>query len=599
MILNRKSTTILLFFLLLSSGIFGTTISKSESKDFFLSRIDSCSNNLIDLNNENILGWVWTAEKLSLHQPLISLFEDKGMDAYANHVLMNKAIASSKMDSAYYFYKEAEQLHQKERMDDKRILAVRELQFHFILACVSTEHLHLGIHVLENNLEFNRSHQIISESETYMELAMLYSLLNKPEEAIRVAQFAYNSNINILNKKNSLLPRMAILEVLADSYLLLKDYPKSIMYADSLLKVYTDTPQFDVLDDNYRYYWAAIFSGSANKSICYSYMGDYKQAKLMLEESSKAMGKIKQLIFSERAENELLANYNFSYLVYHYQKGEYDQAKKYLEEIKKHVKIPRASPEYADYPKWEAMILQKTGQYKQANELLNKMMQASDSLNRINSSKEVASMWAIFEVDRAQLEKEQSEQRLYIIAISAFIIICLGIIVIVYYKRTNRKLKEKNKVLFESLKKHRSDNSSNDTLSPSRDNPENITKSSRLFYQQIVGYLKETKSFVETDITRESLAKELGTNRQYLIETIRENCGMSFNEFINDLRLDYVQEQLLNEDNVMIKEIYLDSGFNSRSTFTRLFRAKYGMTPTEFRECAVEDKKSRRDMSVA
>ena len=68
---------------------------------------------------------------------------------------------------------------------------------------------------------------------------------------------------------------------------------------------------------------------------------------------------------------------------------------------------------------------------------------------------------------------------------------------------------------------------------------------------------------------------------------------MSFNEFINNFRIDYSRNLLLKEENILIKEVYTEAGFKNRNTFSLLFKEKFGMSPSEFRDCANEDKKEK------
>ena len=122
---------------------------------------------------------------------------------------------------------------------------------------------------------------------------------------------------------------------------------------------------------------------------------------------------------------------------------------------------------------------------------------------------------------------------------------------------------------------------------------ENTDNTDQTLYYRIVEYLQTTQQYTDPDISRESLARELGTNRQYIIDAISNNTNMSFNEFINNFRIDYSRNLLLKEENILIKEVYTEAGFKNRNTFSLLFKEKFGMSPSEFRDCANEDKKEK------
>lgn len=66
--------------------------------------------------------------------------------------------------------------------------------------------------------------------------------------------------------------------------------------------------------------------------------------------------------------------------------------------------------------------------------------------------------------------------------------------------------------------------------------------------------------------------------------------GFTFSEYINQHRLHHAAIMLTTKLDMNIYEIGDESGFNSRSTYNRLFRDYYGMSPSEFRDIAKEKK---------
>ena len=322
----------------------------------------------------------------------------------------------------------------------------------------------------------------------------------------------------------------------------------------------------------------------------------------MLEKLEAMFPKAKILGYPDNARNQFLAQKYWVNMVYNYQKGDYAKAMEYLNKNKE-LAIPFAlTPDYKNTPKWEALINEKQGNYKEANSALKDQLHFTDSINRTNISKEVSSLWAIFEVDKAQQAKENSESKVRIIAISTSIIIFISAILIIYFMITNKKLKKKNMLLFKQQK------SLSSSIPPSVKTEDKLTIAEQLdkpqqekdqentdqtLYYRIVEYLQTTQQYTDPDISRESLARELGTNRQYIIDAISNNTNMSFNEFINNFRIDYSRNLLLKEENILIKEVYTEAGFKNRNTFSLLFKEKFGMSPSEFRDCANEDKKEK------
>ena len=65
----------------------------------------------------------------------------------------------------------------------------------------------------------------------------------------------------------------------------------------------------------------------------------------------------------------------------------------------------------------------------------------------------------------------------------------------------------------------------------------------------------------------------------------------SITDYINQLRLDHARELITTRPEMTIDEVATTSGFNVRRTFSRLFKEKFGLTPTEFREAASAETK--------
>ena len=97
--------------------------------------------------------------------------------------------------------------------------------------------------------------------------------------------------------------------------------------------------------------------------------------------------------------------------------------------------------------------------------------------------------------------------------------------------------------------------------------------------------MREQRLFTDSELKRKDVAKQIGISDRALHDCIKSNTGMSFTDYINNLRLQYACELLLQDSKKRtIEAISHEAGFNTRMTFYRFLREKYGLTPEEFKK---------------
>lgn len=97
--------------------------------------------------------------------------------------------------------------------------------------------------------------------------------------------------------------------------------------------------------------------------------------------------------------------------------------------------------------------------------------------------------------------------------------------------------------------------------------------------------MSEDRLYRKKDISLEELASQLNTNRTYLSEAVHNGSGMNFRSYINSLRIKDATTILSSKDNeIPLKALSEDLGFNDLSTFYRSFQKIVGMPPSRFRQ---------------
>ena len=88
----------------------------------------------------------------------------------------------------------------------------------------------------------------------------------------------------------------------------------------------------------------------------------------------------------------------------------------------------------------------------------------------------------------------------------------------------------------------------------------------------------------DPDLSVDTLARHLGTNTNYLSRAFNDGLGLSFNAVVNQLRVEAIEDALRRgEGQGDLLALGLAAGFNSKTSFNRVFKACTGLTPSQYR----------------
>jgi len=94
--------------------------------------------------------------------------------------------------------------------------------------------------------------------------------------------------------------------------------------------------------------------------------------------------------------------------------------------------------------------------------------------------------------------------------------------------------------------------------------------------------MKDEKLYLQPNLKIVDLVKRLGSNRNYIYQAINRDMGMSFNEYVNRMRIDYAEQLIVQYPEKTLNEIADMSGFTSSTSFYRNFKLYRGVGPKEF-----------------
>ena len=113
-------------------------------------------------------------------------------------------------------------------------------------------------------------------------------------------------------------------------------------------------------------------------------------------------------------------------------------------------------------------------------------------------------------------------------------------------------------------------------------NPKLITK----YKADLISAMETDKLFLNSKLSIHNVSEKLNIPRQYISEVLNEHMDISFQDFVNQYRVEEFVNRLQNDqnDHLTLLGIANDVGFNSKSSFNATFKKFKGLTPTEFKK---------------
>ena len=531
-------------------------------------------------------------------------------------------LASAYKSKVYYYTRIGNQdsigpyLNQTEKAlklyDDKKgekISKSEKKMYHNIFKMLYTTKTAFYIHEGKYNLALFEINRVLEspkvdktadfENQLYTLSGIVYLHTKKYNEAITSFKEAYKLVDETSNKKNiGKYSYYMALEGMINAYGGLKRYTDAILVSDTLInRIEKERKECEVIynkDPETQF----IYTYFKHKSLVYTALWNIKadrvaQARTQLDEVKK---------FIEKTLNT--ATYHTDFDVYYAVEAEYflkiqkyNIAEKYITDLINRLSIKDQLPLYIIAKELHASILNAQGKSKEAYHMAVELTRMNDSINITNFSSQLAEMNIVYETDKSKLLANQRAVELkntYII-LSVICLAFLASILTAYRIYQNRKkILEKNKQLYEQYKLIEIRNKKIKELQAIKNSltekEEESTEEDpyQILIEKVETYLDESKAFLNPEIKREDIALYVGTNRQYLIEAIKEKTGKTFNEYINSYRIKYAYDLIIDGKGRTISDVLNKSGFLTRATFYKTFKGTYGLTPIELRELLKE-----------
>ena len=241
--------------------------------------------------------------------------------------------------------------------------------------------------------------------------------------------------------------------------------------------------------------------------------------------------------------------------------------------------------EYATILRDRAMAAEARGRHAEANAYHRRYEALTATLNdRLLQGK--ANLYAArFHAAEQQREIERHKARAKYLSIvgSYFAVVAvMALLFAAYVVHKRRIVDQKNRALVKQIAEAAEYRKRYDIQTAEVSTPLSTRRGAGC--EAILQVIKEKKLYLDPQFDRQAASDYFQiTARDVGAAFAQGSEYANITDFINRLRLDHARELMTTRPDMSIDEVATASGFSVRRTFSRLFKEKFGLTPTEYR----------------
>ena len=173
-----------------------------------------------------------------------------------------------------------------------------------------------------------------------------------------------------------------------------------------------------------------------------------------------------------------------------------------------------------------------------------------------------------------------------VVVLASLLAFLAMILVMVLLIRTTRKVVDNNAQLVEQLKKTSVDRIREEVSSAEQ--PMKMEDAQLMAW--LDGKMQENPLYQQPDLDLKTMAETLGISQRRILRLLKSQPKYgSFGSYITEKRLEKACELLKTHPEYTIESISQDAGFPSRRTFQTVFKARLGMSPSEYRSAVLNE----------
>lgn len=503
-------------------------------------------------------------------------------NALKNLQISDINLANIYSEIGYHFYRK-EESERSLRYLNKALVIAKEFKDDSLICTIYLRKGNAYLQDWENQKALDAYHTVLEMAQkkgnlrkeivAKSNIAIVLRRMNQLDSALEDCKdlLGFIDNTSFKNGKN----HVNVLTILSEVYLDLEKFDAVLTYADIGIGISQSL--------DYKIGMADLYT---KKGIVWYKRKNFDKALEFLNQAKDILNKIK---VSGRSNQSI--NVNYFLASYYYEIKSYDKAIGYLKEtikvlkendlrknrvIDAHMLLAKSYKEIGD---GEASI----HWFTKHQELQDQFQKNKDqTVNKIYDQ----STQKLDEKIKSLENKSAKEQKRRHYMLAGLLVVFFGmmIVVIAYFKK-----QKANKIKFNDLIEKISQLESQDREAQhaSKDTSKEITIDDEKINEVLKGLRKieEQEYFLRLDCNLRSIAKKVKTNATYLSKIINTYKRKSFNDYINDLRIDYVLKRLKNDKkfrSFSITSIASEIGYKSDNSFTKHFKAKTGLNPSYY-----------------
>jgi len=322
-----------------------------------------------------------------------------------------------------------------------------------------------------------------------------------------------------------------------------------------------------------------------SKARMFQYLGNAYNAKKNYNTASDYFLKSIALYSNLELVAELTSTkYNLAYN--YFEQGNYKSAKKYFSSIIENKKDTLNNFDYVLSHEYLAKIYIAENKKDSADFYLNTFLELYDKRTEAEK-KQFAEVYKNLEnknlTDEIKNIRQENSALKNNSLFSGSIIIgfIFLLFTVIYHQRKKKKQAERNiEILLEKI-----ENKNGIEEKPFS----KLTITNEKEQEIITGLIKleQQKYFLKQEFNLYNTAKKIGTNTTYLTRVMKNYKNYSFNDYTNELRINYLLDLLVSDKkirNYTVQSLAELIGYKNGSSFSKIFKDKTGITPFQFIE---------------